>query len=72
MSLGETRVRLGLHERTSIRERFAASALTGILAGHTGDTIFPDAAYAAQQAQEYADALLRRLDAIPAPLKHPD
>lgn len=52
----------------SLRDMFAAHALTGIIASHTGadDIALPPEARAAKWAYEYADAMMRhRQTAMP-------
>lgn len=43
----------------SLRDYLAAAALQGYIAAHSGENVkFPPAQYAADQAYEYADAML--------------
>lgn len=51
------------------RDLFAAAALQGLLAGDGDNGDFCDATEAARAAVAYADALIRRLDELPHPLK---
>lgn len=57
----------------TIRDQFAAAALTGILASHAGDADLklPTEAAAAKWAYEYADAMLRHRQP-PAPVGEGD
>lgn len=51
-----------IHRGMSRRDYFAAAALTGIIASHTGIQAMPDEDEAASDARAYADALIAELD----------
>jgi len=47
-------------DHLELRDYFAAAALTGILASHTGETALPSDGSASREAYEYADAMLKQ------------
>lgn len=51
----------------SLRDLFAAHALAGILAAHSGETALPEASKAARWSREFADAMLLELNNHPFP-----
>lgn len=53
-------------EYLTVRELFAAQALQGVIASHSGETALPDEKKAAKWSREFADALLAELSNYPS------